>query len=68
MCSCSQSPVDVLPEAVLGIFGYVDDLIALLVLMMFLASLYRRRLLVRQQRVREGLLFRVVLVCDMHAV
>ncbi|XP_031405490.1 E3 ubiquitin-protein ligase RNF170-like isoform X2 [Punica granatum] len=35
------SPVDFIPEAILGIIGYLDDLIILLVCVLHVAALYR---------------------------
>ncbi len=60
-----QSPVDVLPEVVLGIFGYIDDVIAFVVLLLFLTAVYRRRVLARQQRVSQCVFVQVcVCVCE----
>ena len=35
------SPLDILPEAVLGIIGLLDDLVVLLAMLVYLACLYR---------------------------
>jgi RING finger protein 170 len=36
------SPIDIIPEAILGIFGYLDDLIFILITLLHFASLYRQ--------------------------
>uniref|UniRef100_A0A0D9W167 Ubiquinone biosynthesis monooxygenase COQ6, mitochondrial n=1 Tax=Leersia perrieri TaxID=77586 RepID=A0A0D9W167_9ORYZ len=41
------SPVDILPERVLGLFGYFDDFLVLLIVFMHLAAVYRSLLLYR---------------------
>ncbi|XP_066381536.1 uncharacterized protein [Miscanthus floridulus] len=41
------SPVDILPESVLGLFGFVDDLLILLIVFLHLAAVYRSLLLYR---------------------
>ncbi|XP_062214033.1 uncharacterized protein LOC133915048 [Phragmites australis] len=41
------SPVDFLPESVLGLFGFVDDLLLLLIVFLHLAAVYRSLLLYR---------------------
>nr|TKV90289.1 hypothetical protein SEVIR_9G018800v2 [Setaria viridis] len=41
------SPVDILPESVLGLFGFVDDLLILVIVFLHLAAVYRSLLLYR---------------------
>lgn len=41
------SPVDILPESMLGLFGFVDDLLILLIVFLHLAAVYRSLLLYR---------------------
>ncbi|XP_072970595.1 uncharacterized protein [Typha angustifolia] len=41
------SPVDILPEAFLGIVGFLDDLLILLIVFLHLAAIYRSVLLYR---------------------
>lgn len=38
------SPIDLLPEAVLGIFGLIDDVIALLIFLVVLSNGFRNEL------------------------
>lgn len=41
------SPVDILPENVLGLFGFFDDFLVLLIVFLHLAAVYRSLLLYR---------------------
>ena len=41
------SPIDILPEAVLGIFGYLDDIIFVLMTLVYFGSIYRQVLQTR---------------------
>uniref|UniRef100_A0A0E0KLC0 E3 ubiquitin-protein ligase RNF170 n=1 Tax=Oryza punctata TaxID=4537 RepID=A0A0E0KLC0_ORYPU len=41
------SPVDILPESVLGLFGFFDDFLVLLIVFLHLAAVYRSLLLYR---------------------
>lgn len=45
------SPLDIIPEAVFGIFGFLDDLFILLLLAIYLSLIYRN---VVQQRAQAG--------------
>ncbi len=35
------SPIDILPEAILGLFGYIDDLILVVSTLVYLSTFYR---------------------------
>jgi RING finger protein 170 len=41
------SPIDILPENVLGLFGFFDDFLVLLIVFLHLAAVYRSLLLYR---------------------
>lgn len=41
------SPVDIIPEGVLGVIGYLDDLIILLICFLHVAAIYRSVLVFR---------------------
>lgn len=41
------SPVDILPESVLGLFGFFDDFLILVIVFLHLAAVYRSLLLYR---------------------
>ena len=44
-----QVPFDVVPEGIFGIFGYVDDIVVVLHIVLYMALVYRRRVLEVQQ-------------------
>ena len=41
------SPFDILPESVLGLFGYLDDFVLILIAMVYISYLYRALLTAR---------------------